>query len=526
VKSEFEALNHELTITKHQRDEFERKLQQQLQEMQSMQTSLFELERAHAKFRQKHEEDLYLLKMNKRFSQDDSLPGPGPTSSLNGASSGSSASQLSVPISASSLNVNNSGGSNVSMMSGNISGLKRPRDDASQSSRASPSEPIESSVPSLLHATNPSKKLAIFKDDGVSSPDSTDDKKLSSVFSIGSQTTDKHGESDKDDRLDDWVVAYNPLLSTDLGTELMHTLEHPSVVCCVKFSHDGKYVATGCNKVAQIFDVESGEKVHAFQDDERQDGDLYIRSICFSPNGRFLATGAEDRTVKIWDIQKKAIANNFLGHQLDIYSLDFSCDGRYVVSGSGDRRAKIWDIEAGKCLFTLGSDEVGPKDGITSVVFSPDGRLVAAASLDRIIRVWDATTGFNLERFEGHMDSVYSVVFSPDGSSIASGSLDKTLRLWDRNGSRSRSRCRLTFNGHKDYVLSVAFSPTGDWLVSGSKDRSVQFWDPRSAVSHMILQGHKNSVISVAINPNNHSFATGSGDHRARVWKYVPNLPG
>ncbi len=72
----------------------------------------------------------------------------------------------------------------------------------------------------------------------------------------------------------------------------------------------------------------------------------------------------------------------FTGHEQDIYSLDFSRDGRFIVSGSGDRTAKIWDVESGRCLHTLGNDEVGPKDaGVTSVAISPDGRFVAAVCL-------------------------------------------------------------------------------------------------------------------------------------------------
>lgn len=67
-------------------------------------------------------------------------------------------------------------------------------------------------------------------------------------------------------------------------------------------------------------------------------------------------------------------------------------------------------------MFTLGNDEVGPKDGVTSVAWSPDGRLVAAGSLDRIVRLWDAQSGYFLERYEGHLDSVYAVAFSPDGN--------------------------------------------------------------------------------------------------------------
>jgi len=323
-------------------------------------------------------------------------------------------------------------------------------------------------------------------------------------------------------RKDDWVVGYNPGVTKTIGIDLKHTEEHNSVVCCVRFSQNGSYLATGCNRSAQIYDVDSGAKVSTFTDENAKDGDLYIRSVCFSPDGKYLAAGAEDKTVKVWDIEKKTTKHTFVGHDLDIYSLDFSSDGRLIVSGSGDKTARVWDMEKGKCLFVLGNDDVGPKDGVTSVAISPDGRQVAAGSLDRIVRLWDTETGQFIERYEGHLDSVYSVAFSPDAKSLASGSLDKTLKLWEIAGSRSRSRCRSTFNGHKDFVLSVAFSPDGNWLISGSKDRSVQFWDPRSASAHLMLQGHKNSVISVAVSPTGKAFATGSGDFRARLWSFNP----
>jgi len=179
-------------------------------------------------------------------------------------------------------------------------------------------------------------------------------------------------------------------------------------------------------------------------------------------------------------------------------------------------------------MFTLGTDEVGPKDGVTSVSIGPDGRLVSAGSLDRIVRLWDARSGYFLDRFEGHSDSVYSVAFSPDGKSLASGSLDRSVRIWDFQldyglSGRSGSKCKTTLTGHKDFVLSVAYSPDGKWLVSGSKDRSLQFWEPRTGLAHMMLHAHTNSVISVALSGNNKNggkYATGSGDFRARIWNY------
>jgi general transcriptional corepressor TUP1 len=70
--------------------------------------------------------------------------------------------------------------------------------------------------------------------------------------------------------------------------------------------------------------------------------------VSFSPDGKYLACGAEDQTVKLWDIEKQTTAHIFVGHSMDIYSLDYSSDGRFIVSGSGDKKAKVWDVEGRK----------------------------------------------------------------------------------------------------------------------------------------------------------------------------------
>ncbi|KAK9461567.1 WD40-repeat-containing domain protein [Lipomyces oligophaga] len=324
----------------------------------------------------------------------------------------------------------------------------------------------------------------------------------------------------------DWFVIYNDRVPRVLDVDLVHTLDHHSVVCCVRFSADGNYVATGCNRSAQIYDVQTGQRICHLQDDSvDREGDLYIRSVCFSPDGRYLATGAEDKQIRVWDIKSKTIRNVFTGHEQDIYSLDFARNGRFIASGSGDRSVRVWDMETSQCVLTLTIE-----DGVTTVAFSPDGRFVAAGSLDKSVRVWEASSGFLVERLEapdGHKDSVYSVAFAPNGKDLVSGSLDKTIKLWELQSARGLPNshkggvCVKTFTGHKDFVLSVALTPDGQWVLSGSKDRGVQFWDPRTAQAQLMLQGHKNSVISVAPSPTGTYFATGSGDLRARIWRYT-----
>ncbi|EPE07232.1 transcriptional repressor rco-1 [Ophiostoma piceae UAMH 11346] len=325
---------------------------------------------------------------------------------------------------------------------------------------------------------------------------------------------------------DDWFVIFNQQVPRVLDVDLVHSLQHESVVCCVRFSADGKYVATGCNRSAQIYDVQTGEKLCVLQDDTVDvSGDLYIRSVCFSPDGKYLATGAEDKLIRVWDIQSRTIRNTFAGHEQDIYSLDFARDGRTIASGSGDRTVRLWDIENGQSILTLTIE-----DGVTTVAISPDTKYVAAGSLDKSVRVWDIQHGYLVERLEGpdgHKDSVYSVAFSPNGKDLVSGSLDKTIKMWELASPRGMpnqgpkgGRCVKTFEGHRDFVLSVALTPDASWVMSGSKDRGVQFWDPRTGNTQLMLQGHKNSVISVAPSPTGGYFATGSGDMRARIWSY------
>ena len=99
---------------------------------------------------------------------------------------------------------------------------------------------------------------------------------------------------------DDWFAVFNPRVPRVLDVGLVHTLQHESVVCCVRFSQDGRYVATGCNRSAQIFEVNTGRQVSLLQDETvDKDGDLYIRSVCFSPDGKYLATGAEDKQIRV-----------------------------------------------------------------------------------------------------------------------------------------------------------------------------------------------------------------------------------
>ena len=154
------------------------------------------------------------------------------------------------------------------------------------------------------------------------------------------------------------------------------------------------------------------------------------------------------------------------GHRHFVWSVSFSPDGKQLASGSQDETVRLWDAVTGACVRTL----EGHGRGVECVCFSPDGKMVASGGSDRTVRLWDAATGACVRTLEGHGHHVNSVCFSSDGKQLASGSGDKTVRLWDAE----TGAC--TLEGHGDLVTSVCFSPDGRMVASGSADRTVRLW--------------------------------------------------
>ncbi|KAI0515129.1 hypothetical protein F5B22DRAFT_608481 [Xylaria bambusicola] len=309
--------------------------------------------------------------------------------------------------------------------------------------------------------------------------------------------------------------------------DLIHNLPCESVVWFVRFSHDGKYLATGCHHSAHVYDVSSGVETCVLQPSYynavyRQES-LFIMSLCFSRDDKYLVGGGN--LIWVWDIAKRTIRNTFAGHTKPIYSVDFSHDGRTIVSGSLDHTVRLWDIESSTNILTLTAN-----NGILCVAFSPDSKYVAAGGLDNALYVCDIThIGCELKSLASaaqHKHHIYSIAFSPSGKELVSGSSDQTIKIW-RFPSRlpagtiiGEENCIKTLKGHEDGVNSVAFTPHANWVISGSDDRSVRFWDPRTGCTVLTLEVHTKYVMSVAASPAGGLFASSSSDNTARIWSY------
>ena len=153
-----------------------------------------------------------------------------------------------------------------------------------------------------------------------------------------------------------------------------------------------------------------------------------VMSVIFSPDGKRLASGGNEGTVKVWDAGTGQELLSLEGHFASIgNSICFSPDGNRLASASKDRSVKIFDAATGQELLAI----KGYTGDFRRMSFSPDGKHLAIASNDQTARVWDAATGQEHLALKGHTKPVFSVSFSPDGKRLATTSHDNTVKIWD-----------------------------------------------------------------------------------------------
>jgi WD40 repeat protein len=294
--------------------------------------------------------------------------------------------------------------------------------------------------------------------------------------------------------------------------ERIKTLEgHTDTVHSIAFSLDGKKLASGSkDKTVRIWDSARDYSYVKTLEGHAES----VHSLAFSPDGTRLVSGSEDETVRIWDcIKDYNYIKSLEEHAWSVTSLAFSPDGTRLASGSEDKTVCIWDSARDySCIKTL----EGHTSDVNSVAFSPDGKRLASGSEDKTVCIWDSARDYSyIKTLEGHAESVHSLAFSPDGTKLASGSYDKIVRIWDCIKDYNYIK---SLEGHTSWVCSVAFSPDGTRLASGSEDKTVRIWDAKEYRHIKNWDGHIGWILGIAFSPDGTKLASGSGDSTVRIW--------
>jgi WD40 repeat protein/serine/threonine protein kinase len=300
----------------------------------------------------------------------------------------------------------------------------------------------------------------------------------------------------------------------------------------------------------RLWDLESGRELEALKD-ARQ-----IRSLCFSPNGRFLAAGDGQGNVHVRDLTTREVIR-IMAHGLPVLSLTFSPDGKVLATGSSDETIKLWDAATGR---ERPNHFRGQGGSVSSLAFSPDGRRLACGNRNSRAKIWDFD---ELERGETvneirdlHTKEYANFAFSPNGRSMAAGCHGDKVVVWDvetlhtnsvLEGMRyvvaftsdskhllaadakntgywcdleTKSRRRLP--GHSGdlnrEVYCVALAPDGRTVALGFENGTIELWELDTGKAVGSLQAHAGRVRTLSFSHDGDTLVSGGSDSAVKLW--------
>ncbi|MGH9846115.1 MAG: WD40 repeat domain-containing protein [Blastocatellia bacterium] len=267
--------------------------------------------------------------------------------------------------------------------------------------------------------------------------------------------------------------------------ELALQLGHGGELLTLAFSPDGKwFVSGGGDGMIKIWDARTGALKRTLNGHS-----LEVTSVVISPDGKRLASatggvhwrdksappasGEPVHELKLWEVETGKPLRTLTGFKKGISAIVFSPDGRTVAGGGDDKSVRFWNAETGEPEREL----KGASASITCLAFAPDGRSLAAGALDKQIRVWDAQTGALKQTLSGHENNVACVAFSPDGKMIASGDASSAAKLWEAGSGRLLATL-LVLPAPDEYQIStewLAFTPEGHYTGSEQSGKAINW---------------------------------------------------
>jgi tetratricopeptide (TPR) repeat protein/WD40 repeat protein len=314
----------------------------------------------------------------------------------------------------------------------------------------------------------------------------------------------------------------------------------------IAFTGDSRLLAIANHGSVVFYDVASGLPQIGPHGSPTHTG--LVRQVRFSPDGRFLATAANENVVKIWDSRLPAPpdlltvagGSNFVslsrdeqtllagsstvkfwdlpsGREARSWALEqgeavvstLSPDGRLIATNHPDRTVKVRDLATGEEVARTAPMARPPA---YAAAFSPDSRTFAIAALEPL-SIWELP-GTNRRFSESALPGAYVVAFAPDGKLLATGSLSETVRLVDLGtGELLKS-----FAAGSSWSTAVAFTPDSRLLATANSDGTLKLWDSDQGTLKGALRGHGDVVTSLTFFTGGRTLVTGTEDGAVRLW--------
>ncbi len=255
----------------------------------------------------------------------------------------------------------------------------------------------------------------------------------------------------------------HPFSRNDKPMQPLFTLAgHKGDVRAIAFCPKGDLLASGGDdRTLRLWDVKSRREVAVVNVDEAR-----IYSIAFSPDGTILASAGREGNITLWDVAKRVPCNVLKDHEGAIYALAFCIDGE-LLSGGEDKTIRDWRVKDGKLLERLWGSS---RSAVTGLVVKRDNQTIVCATKGD--RIWECQ-GNSASSGGEDTPPLNVIAVSPDGSLAAAGGADTTIELWDVQSHKSRAVLR----GHLFPIRRIAFSPDGKQLASCDGMGEAILWD-------------------------------------------------